>query len=387
MSKFAVLVLMALTSVSAAGRAQSSDALATKWRAVELATARYKDAVARRNSEERRRMNLPVVRTYSGLEVRADTTVFEPALLSRLDSGFALARAEAARLFGVTTDSVMRGGILIITPVVTDRPADSTRGAAPGRVRLNAAGNERHALGSTWPSAGPRESVVQSYFVDWFAIAATRYMPPRVTTWMGARSAIREWTKEDRQVAHFGLVFHSPLPGVACMNGAIAACRAAFGIVADQDTIGAWYDAPTRRARAVGALRFLPGPQAGRSAVDPSVVSRCADSADDSACRMILARAGVPSPTSRISRQQLVRDALVRGGERAFERLRADTALAIDAAIAAAAGVPFDSVVATWRRDVLAARPPSPAPNAAEWLLGVTMMTVAFGVAVGRKPS
>jgi hypothetical protein len=60
--------------------------------------------------------------------------------------------------------------------------------------------------------------------------------------------------------------------------------------------------------------------------------------------------------------------------------------MSIESAVASAAGVPFDSLVTTWRRELLAARTPSPAPNATDWLLGIVMIGGAVGVAVGRKP-
>jgi hypothetical protein len=387
MYRNAVRSLIAVAVLSTPSLAQLSEAPAMKHPAVALAVARYDAALAFRTSEQLRRMQLPVVRTYSGLVVRADTTALSSDLLTQIDSAVARARSEAAALFGVTTDSLMRGATLVLEPRMVEVTGDSATRDSDKRVRADAVAMRGSGqMDATWPFDGPGATALQDYFVKWYSVAATQHLPPQIQQWMGARPAVRPWTTEERRVAHFVLVFQSPTIGMACTNGSIPACRVALAVVADGDTIGAWFDQPTRRDRALAGLRAFGGARSGPGAVPPDTIRRCTELGDDVACRVILTRVRVPSPTGRVSREQIVRGALIRGGVRAFERLRADTTMSIESAVASAAGVPFDSLVTTWRRELLAARTPSPAPNATDWLLGIVMIGGAVGVAVGRKP-
>ncbi|HKS06182.1 MAG TPA: hypothetical protein VJR92_07690 [Gemmatimonadaceae bacterium] len=380
--------LLASITLALPALAQSSDRAVQQRRAVDIAARTYVAAADAYDQRRDARLRLPVVRTYAGLQVRADTTFVQREFLVRLDSGFARARQEAAGAFGVTTDSLLAGAQVILTQSTSSR----TRfGVSTPSQSIHAEGlrSPSMAWSSSYHNAGWRTTEpidqIKSYFIMWFEYAAGAQLPPSIAAWMGTHTHVREWDVRWREPEHFGLVMHPSGIGLACANGAITACRIAFALVPNADTIGAWFDAASRRARVVRALEMR-NVRAMVLRTHAEAADRCTEIGEDAACRAVLARVGVQSPTSRVSRQHLVRLALQRGGEHAFERLRADSTDSVERAIASAAGVPVDSLLAPWREMILAGRPPSPAPNGREVFLGVALLGSLVGLTVARKP-
>lgn len=394
MSKSAgCLAIAAIMLLVPAARAQSRDEVERRRRSVAIASEAYLAAGAAHRAEDQRRLQLPVVRRYAGLSVRADTSRVPASFLEQLDTAFAHARADAFALFGVATDSLLAGTVVVLRTHTVERQARERGPLTREWVMADPVWprNSPWTLGfppldRRWPLDEHRADDMTRYFEQWFIIGAGLRMPPRIRGWMGSQPHFRDWGTTALEIEHFGLVFHPSSIGLACTQGSLGACRASLALAADGDTIGLWFDETTRRARAIGALRVVPGLNDGHLGVGRATASRCVEHGDDAACRAVLARARVPSPTTRSSREYILRSALLRGGERAFERLRADTAASIEAAIAQAATVPFDSLIGPWREAVLAARPPSPAPNVRELLLGVVLIAGTLGVAVARSP-
>lgn len=380
--------LCSIATLSAPARAQTPGDVAQKRRAVEIAARAYVAARAARDREESARLQLPLVRTYAGLEVRADTSFVPAEFLVRLDSGFARARQHAAAVYGVTTDSLLaRAGVILSRNAVPVRrlggpleePAIRAEARRPTSLTSSrAVGNERWRLNVSIDR-------LEEYFIVWFEHAAATRTPPSIVTWMGTHTSVHSWTASAREAEHFGLVMHASGIGLACANGAIAACRTSFALMPNADSIGAWFDAETRRAHVVRALEMRNVRQAVLR-THAEAADRCTEIGDDAACRAVLVRIGVRSPTSRASREQLVRLALLRGGEHAFERMQADTAASVERALTRAAGVPLDSLLVPWRESILAGRPPSPAPNLRELLLGLALMGSLVGLTAARKP-
>jgi hypothetical protein len=75
---------------------------------------------------------------------------------------------------------------------------------------------------------------------------------------------------------------------------------------------------------------------------------RCMNTGDLSACRSVLTPARVLTPVGGLGRQYLVQLALESGGASAFERLTADTGVTLEHRLAAAAGVPIDTLLNRW---------------------------------------
>jgi hypothetical protein len=209
---------------------------------------------------------------------------------------------------------------------------------------------------------------------------AVYMMPPNVAQWLHWLPFTNVWDDDEREVAYRDLALYITPVGLACLNGAPGACKADLGVVADGDTIGAWFDAPMRRAMAKGEMHGM----SAYNRVSEAVRELCVRG-DDRSCREVLAHSWVRSPTSRNGRAQLLRYALVRGGPDAFQRLLSSKSSDLATQIESAAGVPFDSLVTVWRADVLKGEPPSPAPTPAEIASIVVSCAVLVGFVAWRR--
>jgi len=141
-----------------------------------------------------------------------------------------------------------------------------------------------------------------------------------------------------------------------CFEGALSDCATALGLDEDSDFFLSAYDAAERRV--------LVASTSARSRIEPAEVpafDRCVDQRVDSACVVFLRgldRNQIPKPLSFEARNLLVSTATEIGGAEAYTRLNADSSASVRDRLSRAAGVPIDRVVATWRSEVLAARPP-----------------------------
>jgi hypothetical protein len=137
----------------------------------------------------------------------------------------------------------------------------------------------------------------------------------------------------------------------SCFVGDLAACRAALALTGREDPVRAWYDAADRRA-IVGRFGRLRG-----------AIGRCQGDGADEACEAALRAippSQLPVPLSAGAQLSLLQMALDAGGPGAYDRLRSSAAanrsieerLALTARMASG-----DSLLSTWRTNVLAARP------------------------------
>ena len=370
------LVLAATAATGRAQNVQPGDPLEGPRRAVMIAREAYDTARARFAADSARRMALPVIRRYAGLEVRSDTTNVEPRLLSALDPTFAAALAEARRILGPPADSLLGGVRVTIT--ASYPTADLQRaGGVTSLVVLQYDGAA--GRGYDVVSAKPVDTQqLTEHFLMWFGRAAANQLPPVLRKWAPAYAPIRTRDADVNRQAYIRLATYQSTVARACLDGSHFGCRASLAIVPGGDTIGVWFDADARRARV-----RLHNEQFNRRF---PAVRRCLDEASDADCRMFLARIGVPSPTTGQVRQGLIRRALLEGGPAAFTRLVNARGDDVAALLETAAGVPFDSLVSEWRADVLASRSPSPKPSGKEFAISLSICVLAVGFASRRRP-
>jgi hypothetical protein len=149
----------------------------------------------------------------------------------------------------------------------------------------------------------------------------------------------------DWGAVRFDVLSSRSLLGPRCYRGEIGACTMLVGLHGVDDPVMAWYDSLARfdavNDNAERARRF------SRESAD-----RCL-AGDDAACGRALHAMHMfeQPPGGNASRDALMRQALLIGGEGALDRLLLAKGTAGDA-LAAAAGVPLDSVVKVWHRQL-----------------------------------
>lgn len=141
-----------------------------------------------------------------------------------------------------------------------------------------------------------------------------------------------------------------------CFKGDLASCAAAMGLPSGDDPVRSQYLGPTERRLA--ATRFgsvlddeFSGSKAG--------YRECL-AGGDAACTALLRLLPVrllPRPLAVDSRLALVQLALRLGGRGAFQRLLDASDGPPERTVLAAAGVPLDSLLGQWHREVIAGRP------------------------------
>lgn len=135
------------------------------------------------------------------------------------------------------------------------------------------------------------------------------------------------------------------LLGPRCYNGEIAACAMLLGLATTDDPVMAWYDS-LARIDAVRTYRARVG-RFNRPDADKCLRG------DDAACGRALHTIDVlvRPPASGISREAIVLEAIRMGGEGALQRILVGGGSPSEA-LAAAAGVPVDSVLKMWQLKV-----------------------------------
>jgi len=161
-----------------------------------------------------------------------------------------------------------------------------------------------------------------------------------------------------------------------CFTGRLDGCRRALGI-SGEDPVLDWFDATDRRHYVLEYLKYLPASE--------SRLAACTGN-DDAACiaLMRLAPHVAAPPLGATTRALLLALALDAGGRNAFDRLLDNTAQPLEVRLAAAAGIPVDSLIGRWRSRVLAIRPKTVAADErAAW--GAVVWSVFFALAALRS--
>lgn len=312
--------------------------------------------------------------------------------LEAQDSSVVLARMERrldslrqrAVPVNLTTDTVVAGGIRIATsaalrPYVEPAAAAAWRGVV---ARFGAAAVGRRPL-PVQQFGGQRTAIPQHLDVRELATAFEA----------GAARAI--WAQQDTLLVRWleggypvEPLMAKPLEGVledlvrmpgnanpACLAGSSGACASVLGLRQGADVLAEWY--PPAAWPRLAQLASRP-----RTAADGDCFVRH----EPDACRSILLTGRIPPPVGVVGRQFLVQLALDTGGAGAFGRLTADSGVSIEHRLAAAAGIPLDSLLVVWGAAVRAASPERPAPTAwvTLFVLGWSAVVLALSLGEGR---
>lgn len=204
---------------------------------------------------------------------------------------------------------------------------------------------------------------------------------PALAEWLGTSLRPSVNLPSERAAVYLQLVTAPSQVTRACFLGDIARCGDALGF-GDRELERFYPSSAERRA-------LVSGPFAGffdRGA--NAEAFRACMAGNDGACTQLLRslRAGaLPKPLTQGARVTLVREALRLGGRDAYRRLLAEPAAPLADRVAAAAGIPVDSLMSDWRRSILAARPkPVTLPL---WAFFTACGWMAFFAACGLRSS
>ncbi len=138
----------------------------------------------------------------------------------------------------------------------------------------------------------------------------------------------------------------------ACRAGDLEACARVLDVTVTGDTVSLWYTVDEQRRAVVE--------HSGRWWMRMTPEHRACVDGEAGACATYLSQRRwiMGYPLSRRARDSLLRVALEIGGEGALGRLVRTHTPETGARLAAAAGIPRDSLIAVWRERILAAAPP-----------------------------
>lgn len=372
----AALVVLVCASTAAA---QGRDALAGPLHAVLEASARVDSIDNLLTVRNVRDQSFPVLRVYAGLAVHGDSAAIPRAFMRALDAAFAHTHTEARALFGPMVDSVLTGQSLTL---YGELPADI---ATPGKLRtVYMRSSGPLGFGNAIELADtPDTTRLAGHFAGWFSVSARHRLPDALKTWARGDISVTPPAVPFFDRAYRELALTKAIVGRPCLAGSIPACREALAIVPRNDTTGVWLTESDRRERARQVLGV------NLRGVDGAVpYQHCVVAKIDSTCRTIIEgrRGWIPSPTDALARARFLRRAIVRGGPAGFERVTHSTSNDVGTLLETAAGMPLDTLVAEWRRDVLGAQPVPPAPSPIEIAETLVTAAVGLGLAVRRRP-
>ena len=191
-------------------------------------------------------------------------------------------------------------------------------------------------------------------------LAANSPMPPpdqALESWLGGTLRPGRRAAQEQTDVYVQLVTAPSTIVRTCFLGALPACRVALELQRSGDALDLWYPgAAERRALVIRSFADYFNHGAGAASFQS-----CAGGTD-SVCAALLRRlpaGSLPRPLDAEARTTLLRGVLRLGGRDAYRRLVADPSAPVGDRIASAANAELDTVLAGWRREILAARPPS----------------------------
>lgn len=319
----------------------------------------------------------------AALRVDAQTTASERARLERLRRertrvAAIVARADSQRRISVGVDTIHVGTLTLLAPSAQGALAEQAAALAWGMLERTFGGGtavlrpiEFVLQGPSVPDITPRvpNANVRTSWAPQGAtaeiVALSLSLPAAMTItaaqdtglqyWLRATIDVRPWTAAHWEGLYTEFVT-APWTSVrACHLGDLAACQRALGLSPAPRYLEVWYADADLEA----VLRAGGGAWARR--LSPGDAQACLERHDSRMCRAALS--AVPdqyltAPLSGAARVALVALALEWGGAGAYERLRAAPGPMQDR-LTAAARVPIDSLVGTWRARLLAHRPAS----------------------------
>lgn len=292
----------------------------------------------------------------------------------RLDSlEQVLARRDSAAVLADISDTVTVGGLRIATSPrfrpIAQAAAEEAWAALQARFGISV--EEATLLpvmrfGSARSLLPERPNVHE--LACGFAASATqaiwRMKNPEVLAWLQGSVPTGPLTASQLADVAEGMARVPAEPNRPCLSGNARACARALGIDLGPDTLAAWY-APAAWPR---LAEDIGGNLGQRDALDRKA---CMSQGDQDACRTLLTARRLTPPVGMMGRQYLVQRALDLGGAAGFNRLAATGGASMEVRIAAAAGIPIDTLLLEWSAAVRASVPGGPARPGNELLLAL----------------
>jgi len=170
--------------------------------------------------------------------------------------------------------------------------------------------------------------------------------------WLGGRPRPGSGTVAALAKARDQLVLAPFSTGHDCVAGDLIACRGALRLGPADGWAAQSFPEPGDRRQ----VALLVGRT--RSGALAAGVERCLGARDDESCSAVVRAVDIsalPSVADQATRRTLLDAALRRGGAGAYHRLRATPSPAMEVRLAAAAGVPIDTLLADWRVEMVQA--------------------------------
>lgn len=256
-----------------------------------------------------------------------------------------VAAATIERRFGRAANA-LRGHVYVLT-LLPGRPAGSDT------VQLSEVFSAR---GSSFLQSQIRdERLVTAAIVTRAAMTLTEAVGEKFAWWLSGGLPVDTTTSGTWVGVRIDLVTASARVARACYAGTDSACGLALGVLGEDDPVTRWFDAAERRDMVHG-LRF-------QMRTDHEArYEHCTAGDDDSACvelLHLLPSGQITPPLEAFARQSLAGLALDLGGPESLARLEA-TPGDLGARLAAAAGIPLDSLLGIWRRNAVSVRAANP---------------------------
>ncbi len=316
----ALLALAIATAVVETGSAQTVDELRARVADVER---RWQEANALAQELERRTLPILLTDTIHAGPLVLITEAFD---VTPIREAAALAQSEFERELGENIDILENVQLL-----VTQLPK--------GTVRLRPASR-------AWAKELPIRRLAVALVDEAYKVLDLEHNPA-FREWLGVQTPT-VWYDLDLRQAYTELVTAPFTSTSGCMLGNLVECRKALGMTPTDDYLNTWYTASDRRA----LVLERPRPSDRLFPIQAARYDECVENGDDESCATFLrAQARFQStrpPLSATVRSSLVRHALEVGGSGSYRRLFYAKGAIADQ-LAAAAGMPTDALLRSWR--------------------------------------
>lgn len=197
-------------------------------------------------------------------------------------------------------------------------------------------------------------------------------LPPELQAWLSREGV---WAQDDARLArvHRSLAADASPAADECREGAVDRCWDALGLGDAGAHWERWYT-PRQLVGLALSRRARWSDRAGDDCERERSVEACAE--------YLAGRGGPPPPLAAEARASLLTHVVATGGAEAWRRLATDSIGTARERLVAASGVSADSLISSWRRGVLDARPRHSAGLAASWLLTMFWVVVVASLAM-----
>jgi hypothetical protein len=247
------------------------------------------------------------------------------------------------------------GADTVLLPTLTfllgPRGSGIGRGPRPGSMEIRSVHVWQFEERDTPYGTADTPGAVASGLLDIIRLQTRVTLDSVLSEWLGNNLVFDTLTTVQAQTVYLELATKPWSIIRECYESRLDRCRDALAL--GEQSVVTWYTADERRRVVETAQEWEP-----RLREDPRA-QQCVIGGDERACVAVLEAYPhvLGEPLSSLARQSLLRVALQSGGAGAFGRLvRSDTLPVLDA-LATAAAVPADSLIARWHRAILAARP------------------------------